>query len=956
MFDIKALPALYRLDSLGRARQELTSRGMGGEALNAAYRQFADLSARFLDQYRIPGSEDIFRLEYPVTDWDGGSCETVTEHLSFGTDHPFAFRLCGNSGDRAELVRILQGIVMQVLTGVQKGDLRLVMIDPVNGGADLGMLNRIAAADETFYGGRVFTRDMEAAAALDGLQTVLEENIRRISGAGSETAYDHNRTAEHRVPLYLLVLCGPDSLSGHTRKKIDTLQGIAHRGGLSILSLEAPDAGAAQVSESSAWNMKANCLTLREGRIEIADEEHRIACAYTCTGISEAHVAKVLKEKEVDSLASHNLDLGEIRFREAPAGGLRVPFAVDRNGQLVELEMGTAVSAHMLISGTSGSGKSSALHAIILSMCMHYHPDDLEIWAIDYKAVEFAVYVRRRTPHISVIGQDNSHEFSTSLLDMVQEEYTRRKRLFMQAHVENFKEYRSGGHPLSRIVIVIDEFHNLTQAVKDQPRYRDMLETQLRELRAMGMSYIFCSQTISSGLQGLTEAARQQIGVRVCMKQIAGEEVRATIPDMGADSQQHIRAVLDFGVGQLLYRKPRDSGGYDYLYARGLFFTDAFREQLIDRVLETVGDHYTPRPETICKDSERYDIREKPRHALNRYIRGGDMPEGEDGILLYPGAPTDLRDDLSVYLECAPGNNLLLCVGDRELRESAALFTVMSLLSSPDNEVHLHFLSEHDRAANSLRKVLSGLRAENLHLYQGAEESFRHILTLDQLRRGSGRQIEIYAGLEKLDTAAEDLESRAAEEEKKQAAMGGAADPEERQPGKQSLLDANRSDAELLNDIDALLARFKAEAETEEGKSPASGPSSGHEKKTAVGSGGTAGRQHYEAAKIRQILQQSFERGPDRGIFSIGIYRSARQVRQSGIGRLENFEYRIGGQMSADDAYTLFGSEYFAAAANERTLVLFAGSVKNGRTIRPYLMPDAAYIADWNRRRAEDAE
>ena len=183
------------------------------------------------------------------------------------------------------------------------------------------------------------------------------------------------------------------------------------------------------------------------------------------------------------------------------------------------MEIGGTAPAHALISGETGSGKSVLLHTIIDSITMHYHPNDVEIWAIDYKAVEFACYVESRTPHITVIGQDKSDDFSFSLLELVNKEYEHRKKLFVEEKVKNFNEYRRKGLEISRIIIVIDEFHNLTQAVQQEPKYKTMLENLLSEMRAMGMAFVFCSQTISSGLQGLTEKGKNQIGCRLCMKQ-----------------------------------------------------------------------------------------------------------------------------------------------------------------------------------------------------------------------------------------------------------------------------------------------------------------------------------------------------------------------------------------------------------------------------------------------------
>lgn len=61
----------------------------------------------------------------------------------------------------------------------------------------------------------------------------------------------------------------------------------------------------------------------------------------------------------------------------------------------MDLELGGEGSVHGFISGGTNSGKSTLLHTIILSACLHYHPNDLEIWLVDYKQTEFYLYKKK---------------------------------------------------------------------------------------------------------------------------------------------------------------------------------------------------------------------------------------------------------------------------------------------------------------------------------------------------------------------------------------------------------------------------------------------------------------------------------------------------------------------------------------------------------------------------------
>ena len=109
-------------------------------------------------------------------------------------------------------------------------------------------------------------------------------------------------------------------------------------------------------------------------------------------------------------------------YRESTRS-LLIPFAVDSRKRLVELELGGALSAHALLSGTTGSGKSTTLHMLITSIVLNYHPDDVELWLVDYNKVEFAQYMSNMPPHVKLIGLERSTEFTFSLLKKVNDRY-----------------------------------------------------------------------------------------------------------------------------------------------------------------------------------------------------------------------------------------------------------------------------------------------------------------------------------------------------------------------------------------------------------------------------------------------------------------------------------------------------------------------------------------------------
>ena len=202
----------------------------------------------------------------------------------------------------------------------------------------------------------------------------------------------------------------------------------------------------------------------------------------------------LLQKEEISSRFEDIFD-GEITpFTKLSTECIEIPLALLENGDVCYFRIGGKTSPHALISGQTGSGKSVTLHTIIDLITLYYRPDDVEIWAIDYKAVEFKCYVDKRTPHISVIGQDNSVDFSIGLMKLLVKEYNRRKKLFTDASVTNLEGYRKkfGDKSITRLLIVIDEFHNLIQAIQNYPstEYKILFDNLLKEARSMG--YVIC--------------------------------------------------------------------------------------------------------------------------------------------------------------------------------------------------------------------------------------------------------------------------------------------------------------------------------------------------------------------------------------------------------------------------------------------------------------------------------
>lgn len=198
-----------------------------------------------------------------------------------------------------------------------------------------------------------------------------------------------------------------------------------------------------------------------------------------------------------------------------------LPYGIDclhKNEKPVELSFNNENFASFIM-GASGSGKSTLLHTLITGIIRNYHPDDVELWLADFKMSEFAQYINPRPPHIKYILLDESQELVFDLIDKLTEKMMERQRFFMRNRdLEKKVEKVPKETYMPVIFVILDEFSIMSQAVNESEIYKLRLQNLLAKGRALGIKFIFASQTFTKGVGGLTGTAKEQIQSRIAMK------------------------------------------------------------------------------------------------------------------------------------------------------------------------------------------------------------------------------------------------------------------------------------------------------------------------------------------------------------------------------------------------------------------------------------------------------
>ncbi|CAG7915009.1 DNA translocase SftA [Mammaliicoccus sciuri] len=207
---------------------------------------------------------------------------------------------------------------------------------------------------------------------------------------------------------------------------------------------------------------------------------------------------------------------------------LQTIFGVDLDNQTVTHNLRDA--PHMLVSGSTGSGKSVAVNYILLSILWKASPKDVQIALIDPKAVEFGVY--EDNPFNMVNPIDNAKDsvtFLKYLCILMDERYQQMKKAkTREIEGYNKKMAKKGKETMSTIVCVIDEYADLVMVQKDVEKEVSRLA---QKGRACGIHLIVATQRPSADI--VTGIVRSNIMTRLTFQVVTSTDSRIALGEGG---------------------------------------------------------------------------------------------------------------------------------------------------------------------------------------------------------------------------------------------------------------------------------------------------------------------------------------------------------------------------------------------------------------------------------------
>ena len=259
---------------------------------------------------------------------------------------------------------------------------------------------------------------------------------------------------------------------------------------------------------------------------------------------------------EVANKQAQTVGLREVMEKAAEEGKSKpgsLMFAVGKDIVGKAIMENLAKGPHYLVAGATGSGKSVCLNTMIVSLIMRYSPEDLKLFLVDPKGVEFATY--EHLPHLMIDEIITSPQKAIEMLKWAYDEMQRRFQVFREsnASVVDIDGYNSMVASdtiakMPRIVIIIDELADLMQTCKRDLEARICAIAQ--KARSAGIHLVLATQRPSVDV--ITGTIKANLASRIAFKVMNFADSQTILSEAGAEKL--------LGNGDMLYKNAQMPG------------------------------------------------------------------------------------------------------------------------------------------------------------------------------------------------------------------------------------------------------------------------------------------------------------------------------------------------------------------------------------------------------------
>ena len=354
---------------------------------------------------------------------------------------------------------------------------------------------------------------------------------------------------------------------------------------------------------------------------------------------------------------------------------IEVPIGKTANGETVEFKMDVNCGHyHAFVIGETGSGKSRFLHDIIINMIAKYSPEDVELYLMDFKGVEFNPY--RDIKHSRVILVDRADERITyEVIRELQQKMEERQKILAAAGASDVDEFNkmSADKHISQIILVADECQTLfSDDAKNNKLQRDMIATIAliaQQGRAYGVHLLLATQSLSNAPL-LGASILNQIGEHYILPCLPAD-AQKLVPDHERKDTETVVSQMEKGKGQCYYQ------GADgkFLFTFSYIPKGEVQDSLIDAAKKK-SDEHNSNGQVYFSGSLQYAMDEQTIDVI--------AAKGRRHIVASPGQSIAIsQSPVTMQLRNESGENIMLLgINDKQYVTRTSINTLVSMIAT----------------------------------------------------------------------------------------------------------------------------------------------------------------------------------------------------------------------------------------------------------------------------------
>lgn len=624
-----------------------------------------------------------------------------------------------DAAGREPALEFVRAILLRLLTHIAPGRVQFTLIDPVGLGQSFSALMHLADFDELLINNRIWTEATQIRDQLQKITEHMESVFQTYLRSEFETIEQYNAAAgEVAEPYHFVVVAGfPHSFTEEAARALTSILTSGPRCGVHAILTWSPDQAVPRSFDVS--HLRNNCTQFHvaKGLVQpgISPTSRPIEKPKTLPGhdiLDSKPSVSVSTEPaesflEFSALAppesadyvslvravgeqSRNARRVEVSFnRIAPksdavwtsrsADGIDLPIGRAGAARLQFMRLGRGTSQHVLVAGKTGSGKSTLLHILITNLSLHYSPDEVQFYLIDFKkGVEFRTYASNKLPHARVVAIESDREFGLSVLERLDEVLQERGELFRVRGVQDVPSFRKQfpNEKMPRLLLLIDEFQEFfTSEDRVSSKAALLMDRLIRQGRAFGIHVLLGSQTLG-GAYSLARSTLGQVAVRIAL-QCSESDAHLILSEENGAARQLTRP------GEAIYNDANGmvEGNHPFQIA---WLDEAKRESMIHEM--------TQRPDYADKAPGRMIVFEgnvaptiDECEPLNAWInnRAVSTRTSSDGVPAWIGDPVAISEPMCIRFQRSGGQNVLIVGQEGDLADSILASTILSICSGP---------------------------------------------------------------------------------------------------------------------------------------------------------------------------------------------------------------------------------------------------------------------------------